>query len=240
MALIKCPECQKEVSDQAESCPNCGIKMPKKWYNKNIGCFSVIVLLGLLFFLIGEFSKNNTVSVVQDQKNASSSFQTTEAFNIEPKLSNSPTVEIPQMKWEYSQSKDEMRGGNSYEASLASDNKAYFEFPYNGGSRLSINLRKSPRYGNDVYFVITKGQFSCAYNGCIVAVKFDDGKIINYSVVESDSGRSDVLFLANSKTVRQFASRLKKAKNVVVEVSFYQDGKRQFTFSPKDLEWNHF
>lgn len=25
MALIKCPECGKEISDQATSCPNCGI-----------------------------------------------------------------------------------------------------------------------------------------------------------------------------------------------------------------------
>lgn len=24
MALIKCPECGKEISDQAQSCPNCG------------------------------------------------------------------------------------------------------------------------------------------------------------------------------------------------------------------------
>ena len=24
MALINCPECKKEVSDSAESCPNCG------------------------------------------------------------------------------------------------------------------------------------------------------------------------------------------------------------------------
>ena len=24
MALIKCPECRKEVSDSAVSCPNCG------------------------------------------------------------------------------------------------------------------------------------------------------------------------------------------------------------------------
>lgn len=24
MALIKCPECGKQISDQAESCPNCG------------------------------------------------------------------------------------------------------------------------------------------------------------------------------------------------------------------------
>ncbi len=29
MALIKCPECGKEISDQAESCPNCGTPMKK-------------------------------------------------------------------------------------------------------------------------------------------------------------------------------------------------------------------
>ena len=27
MALIKCKECGKELSDQAESCPNCGYKL---------------------------------------------------------------------------------------------------------------------------------------------------------------------------------------------------------------------
>ena len=27
--LINCPECNKEISDQAETCPNCGYKLPK-------------------------------------------------------------------------------------------------------------------------------------------------------------------------------------------------------------------
>lgn len=36
MALIECPECKKEVSNQASNCPNCGyplseMKMRKKW-----------------------------------------------------------------------------------------------------------------------------------------------------------------------------------------------------------------
>ena len=30
MALIKCKECGKEVSDKAETCPNCGCKIEKK------------------------------------------------------------------------------------------------------------------------------------------------------------------------------------------------------------------
>lgn len=27
MALIKCPECGKEISDKAPACPNCGIPL---------------------------------------------------------------------------------------------------------------------------------------------------------------------------------------------------------------------
>lgn len=30
MALINCPECNKEISDKAECCINCGYKLPKK------------------------------------------------------------------------------------------------------------------------------------------------------------------------------------------------------------------
>lgn len=29
MALINCPECNREVSDKAEMCPHCGYKLPK-------------------------------------------------------------------------------------------------------------------------------------------------------------------------------------------------------------------
>lgn len=30
MSLIKCPECNKEISDKAKNCPNCGYELPKK------------------------------------------------------------------------------------------------------------------------------------------------------------------------------------------------------------------
>jgi|GEM_PF-4087762 len=34
MALIKCPECGKEVSDKAAKCPNCGMKIAEQGENK--------------------------------------------------------------------------------------------------------------------------------------------------------------------------------------------------------------
>ena len=30
IALINCPECNKEISDKAETCPHCGYKLPKQ------------------------------------------------------------------------------------------------------------------------------------------------------------------------------------------------------------------
>ena len=30
MALIKCPECGHDVSDTAETCPNCGYRLKEK------------------------------------------------------------------------------------------------------------------------------------------------------------------------------------------------------------------
>lgn len=35
MSLIKCPECKKEISDQATSCPHCGFPLQKKERLKN-------------------------------------------------------------------------------------------------------------------------------------------------------------------------------------------------------------
>lgn len=35
MALIKCPECNKEISDKAISCPNCGYPLDETNYNNS-------------------------------------------------------------------------------------------------------------------------------------------------------------------------------------------------------------
>ena len=62
MALIKCKECGKEMSDQAESCPNCGYKLKNKTIKtKKTGAIivliasSIFVILSLLL-LLAEFT----------------------------------------------------------------------------------------------------------------------------------------------------------------------------------------
>lgn len=61
MALIDCPECGEEVSDQTESCPNCGYpvnsdkkknKNTKENAEKNGGCIAQILFFGGLLWLL--------------------------------------------------------------------------------------------------------------------------------------------------------------------------------------------
>jgi hypothetical protein len=47
MALIKCKECENEVSSKAKSCPKCGAQVARKPF----GCGSVISFFFLLFII---------------------------------------------------------------------------------------------------------------------------------------------------------------------------------------------
>ena len=59
MALIKCPECQKEISDQSKICPNCGYRLNamsiegknkiKKMIFSVIGIIVVIILIVVVY-----------------------------------------------------------------------------------------------------------------------------------------------------------------------------------------------
>lgn len=40
MALVKCPDCGKQISSQAASCPNCGCPMASRPTTVKIRCLS--------------------------------------------------------------------------------------------------------------------------------------------------------------------------------------------------------
>jgi DNA-directed RNA polymerase subunit RPC12/RpoP len=50
MALIKCPECGKEISDNANKCPNCGNPMYVKKKHSPLGIVSAVICgISILF-----------------------------------------------------------------------------------------------------------------------------------------------------------------------------------------------
>lgn len=142
--------------------------------------------------------------------------------------------------WRYKETKDEMRNKTSYFASKTSNNTIELSFPYQGGSSITLMLRKHSEYGDDVMFTLSKGQFSCRIDGCNISVKFDDGNIEKYEVSEAESGSNDVLFLSGRKSMKKFMDKLKSAKKMVIEFPIYDYGRAQFTFDTQGLEWKHF
>ena len=65
MALIKCPECGKEISDKAQICPGCGIKIDnenkdftktkKKRQKTVLGKILLACVILIIIFAIGVF-----------------------------------------------------------------------------------------------------------------------------------------------------------------------------------------
>lgn len=143
-----------------------------------------------------------------------------------------------QSKWEYGQNKDELRNATTYKAMLSSNNAVNFGFPYES-SFMYLALRKDPKYGNDVVFTVN-GQFNSCYDSCKITVKFDDNNLETYRMVGSDGGSNDTIFIESQKSMKSFVSKLKKSKKLIVEASFYDHGKGQFTFDTQGLEWKHF
>lgn len=88
MALIKCPECGKNISENAKSCPNCGYEINTLGYGKTLGagikegikglntmaspkkrktCILMIIIplfLFLLFFWIGILTNNDNIAYI--------------------------------------------------------------------------------------------------------------------------------------------------------------------------------
>ncbi|WP_273620676.1 hypothetical protein [Neisseria subflava] len=200
----------------------------------------VAIALGGLF-VIGLFAGNS--HQVNNNQQGKGSQQGNTAVQKESVSNGENTtdakVEKEQSNWNYGENKDEMRNQTSHWASIQSENTTEFDFPYNGGSKLEITIRKNPEYGNDLIIGISKGQFTCGL-GCKMKVKFDDGDIQTFNMVGSDSGNHDIIFINGSKSVTNFTKNLKKSKKAIIEVEFFQAGARQFKFDVSGLKWEYF
>ena len=142
-------------------------------------------------------------------------------------------------EWKTSFSNDEMRGTAQKFIMLDSENSVNFDFPYSGGSTLTVILRskkiklKEGQKADDLkpteaLIVISKGQFICSsYNDCHVSIKFDEGKIQQYSMTEAADGSSDLIFFSGSANV---IKNLQSHKKAIIEAEFYQSGREQFKF----------
>ena len=225
--IKSCPDCGGVVSKKAKKCPHCGAKLPKE-----VGVFGVIIALFVGLFIY------QCTSAMSDLDTAS------EPFNNLP--ADSADVDQPQTlsaqevnpgKWLYGSDTDEMRGTKVTYAILGSSNEIKFEFPY-GRQELNIQLRSRPD-SDDIMLDMKSGNIICSsFDGCSVAVKFDDGPINQYKFMPSDSYDAETIFLNSGKVA--FAEKIRKSKQMMVEIPFYNYGRAQYKFDTSGLKWAEF
>uniref|UniRef100_UPI003F4999A8 hypothetical protein n=1 Tax=Cupriavidus yeoncheonensis TaxID=1462994 RepID=UPI003F4999A8 len=136
--------------------------------------------------------------------------------------------------WQYDTTQDKMRGITSKFASLESNNLVPLDFPYQPGTKMTILLRRKGNAKEEVILRVDKGQVPCHFDGCNVSVKFGDGKVQTFRGDGPESHSSDMIFLSSSSS---FIKSLRTGKPLIVEVQFYQSGRKQFEFDTAGLKW---
>jgi hypothetical protein len=100
---------------------------------------------------------------------------------------------------------------------------------------LLIQIRKHPRFGKDVIFLINKGQLICGISdGCQVMIRFDEGKAVSIHANEPDDHSSTALLLSGYKGL---VKSIKASKKMTIEAVFFHEGSRSFEFNTDKLQW---
>lgn len=128
--MTTCPECKKEISSEASSCPSCGYdfaaaKKKKKSNGCAIGCLGVIILF-IIFYIIGSTTGGSTSSTTTSSSSSTSNITTA---NVKNWSSHAYITDLEKEKRSYVSFKN-----------VNSDSK--MDFPYNN-TTASISVVKN-------------------------------------------------------------------------------------------------
>lgn len=159
----------------------------------------------------------------------------------EPARSDAPSPAVPvgtqSNAWEYDESTDEMRGSRSVFATVQSTNTVTMAFPYDDPQPLQLMVRRKDnakgKSAHDVIILITKGHIQCYVTSCTFVAKFDDEEPTSWAAAGAESHESNVIFVSQAE---KFIGKLKASKRVIVEIPFFNEGRRQFKFELQPLE----
>lgn len=135
--------------------------------------------------------------------------------------------------WKYSSSSDRMDNSIFRFASLDSTDVVQANFPYKN-HRPELTVRtKNGRDLNVLLEFSGQAQRSDIYGGSL-RVKFDSGAPVVWSFgMPADGGKTGLVFIRNEQS---FLSRLRKAKTVMIELPYYSEGRKTFSFDVTGLD----
>lgn len=215
MALIPCPECKKEISDQAAACPHCGFPVTQKLDPQTRALIKKISLAGCVVLLI----VTCIIALLFIARRFACTARDDQAEH--------------NLQWKYTENDDSVSGKSIKTASVDSLNVFAFEFPDDGGQRALLSLRSHPRLGLKAYIQIKKGQFLCN-DKCPIPVRFDDGTPETYYGAKSGDTAATTLSIGNAE---RLLANVKKSEKVYIEPSFYGEGTRVLEFEVSGLKW---
>ena len=136
--------------------------------------------------------------------------------------------------WTYSEHQDGMGRGVTKVAQVVSSNAVQFGFPYQGETHAALQLRRSPKYGQDVMLRVERGQFVSSHTHDYITARFDDGQLSKFEIGEPAESTTGLLFIHENE---DFINQLRNAKTVKIEADFFQEGPRVFEFDVQGLNW---
>ena len=217
MALVKCKECNEEISSKAKVCPKCGAKPPKK-----TSLFTWLVLI-IIVFVIYSVSQSSTKVTT---KAKSSTSPKTDVVKKTPVKKIAP----PKPSWSTTTSKDEMTGAFS---AYAHSPRAYpskkMSFPYSDvHSWMGIGCDSKSEW---VYFGfntapnLTKDKTEDGYSLIETRVKWDEN--VENVVLTQDWGAKFIHFRNDTSAMSKIAS----SNSALLELQWHGQQSVYFDFT---------
>ncbi len=134
--------------------------------------------------------------------------------------------------WVYMTTKDEMTAQAGVVACTSSTNELQFAFPYDGGSTGKLCFRREGKVLN-AWLELTKGQFNCSIETCVLKCKFHDGQIQSFTGEESATHGTGFLFI---EPERRLLTATAKARKLKIEEQYYQEGRQVLSFDVAGID----
>ncbi len=220
MALIKCKECQKDVSDKAKKCPNCGAKVVKP-----VGPLGIIFVLIVGWFFYSAFSTDSSTSTAP--KVSSNQNDSAEATDPTPDKSQKPKT-----AWNTTVSVDEMTGKTqafAYSKSVSPTRQ--MDFPYsNVEAWVGVGCDGSSEwayFGFTTAPNLTNDDTKDGYNLISTRVKWNDS--IENTRLTQDWGSKFIHFSNKSAAI----SKITSSSSMMLELQWHGQGRVNFAFPLK-------
>jgi hypothetical protein len=147
--------------------------------------------------------------------------------------SGKTTADAPKENWAYQQDSDKMTSKIKYYAAVNANEELQLKAPYDGGVTATLTIRNMGEK-NEAVLSISKGQFLTGVNGENIDVRFDSLKAETYECSGPADYSTTTLFI-NSPT--KFIAELKKAKKLLIQAVFFDNGTQQMEFNVDGFKW---